>query len=63
LAGTIDGPMEDALGTACGRMGRSHPAERYERGMENSLQPQSRQTWMSGEGVSGGWLRMREVVR
>jgi len=42
------------LGTACGRGGRNHPAESQERGMENSDQPQSRQTCTSGEGVMGG---------
>jgi hypothetical protein len=40
----IDGAIEGVLGTACGRIGRNHPADRYDRGMANSLQPQSRQT-------------------
>ncbi len=40
-------------------MGRSHPAESQERGIENSDQPQSRQTRTSGDGVMGGWLRVR----
>lgn len=31
------------LGTGCGRMGRSQPAESQDFGMENSDQPQSRQ--------------------
>ena len=38
----------------CGRCGRSHPAASHEGGMENSDHPQSRQTWISGEGVIGG---------
>jgi hypothetical protein len=35
-------------------MVRSQPAESQERGIENSDQPQSRQTLMSGDGVMGG---------
>ena len=42
-----------------GRSELSHPAESQVFGMENSLQPQSRQTTMSGEGDMGGWLRVR----
>ena len=44
-------------------VGRSHPAESQELGMENSDQPQSRQMLMSGEGVIGGWLRVRWQLR
>jgi hypothetical protein len=51
------------FGTACGPGGRNQPAESQERGIENSDQPQSRQTWMSGEGVKGGWLRVRGLLR
>ena len=58
-----EGAISTLFGTACGPGGRSHPAESQELGMENSDQPQSRQTRMSGEGVKGGWLRIREVVR
>ena len=55
---------EDAVaGADCVRMGRSHPAESQERGIENSDQPQSRQTRTSGEGVMGGWLRVRWQLR
>ena len=42
-----------------GRNELSHPAESQVFGMENSLQPQSRQTRLSGEGDMGGWLRVR----
>lgn len=42
-----------------GRNELSHPAESHVFGMENSLQPQSRQTRMSGDGDMGGWLRVR----
>jgi hypothetical protein len=46
--------IEGALGTGWGPSGRSHPAESHDLGTENSDQPQSRQIWISGEGVSGG---------
>ncbi len=46
-----------------GRMERSHPAESQERGIANSDQPQSRQTFTSGDGVIGGWLRVRRQLR
>lgn len=49
--------------TGCGRSGRSHPADSQERGIENSDHPQSRQTKMSGEGVIGGWLKVRGLLR
>jgi hypothetical protein len=42
---------------------RSQPAESQERGIENSDQPQSRQIRMSGEGVMGGWLKVRWQFR
>ncbi len=51
--------MDGAAGALCGRIERNHPAESQERGIENSDQPQSRQTSTSGEGVKGGWLRVR----
>jgi hypothetical protein len=46
-----------------GRSERSQPAESQGFGIENSLQPQSRQTRMSGEGDMGGWLRVRGPFR
>jgi hypothetical protein len=46
-----------------GRKERSHPADIQDFGMENSLQPQSRQTRMSGEGDMGGWLMVRGPFR
>jgi len=46
--------MEVAAGAGCGRDERNHPAESHERGIENSDQPQSRQTKTSGDGVMGG---------
>jgi hypothetical protein len=55
--------MDAGVGTAWGRIGRSHPAESQERGIENSDHPQSRQTMTSGEGVIGGWLRTRLQLR
>ena len=42
-----------------GRNELSHPAESQVLGIENSLQPQSRQIIMSGEGDMGGWLSVR----
>lgn len=53
-------------GTGTGRggaCGRSQPAASHARGTENSLQPQSRQILTSGEGVIGGWLRVRCPLR
>jgi len=50
-------------GAGAGRMGCSQPALSQERGMENSDQPQSRQTRISGEGVMGGWLSVRGRLR
>jgi hypothetical protein len=46
-----------------GACGRSHPAASQLRGTENSLQPQSRQMRTSGDGVKGGWLRVRGRFR
>jgi len=51
------------MGTTAGRIGRNHPAESQERGMENSDQPQSRQTFTSGAGFMGGWLNVRGPLR
>jgi hypothetical protein len=48
---------------ASGRRDRSHPADNHDFGIENSLQPQSRQTRMSGEGDMGGWLMVRGLFR
>jgi len=47
----------------CFLCGRSQPADIHESGMENSDQPQSRQTLTSGEGDMGGWLRVRGELR
>jgi hypothetical protein len=52
-----------ALGTAAERIQRSQPAESQECGIENSDQPQSRQTITSGEGFIGGWLNVRWLLR
>ncbi len=41
----------------------SQPAESQVRGIENSDQPQSRQTRTSGEGDMGGWLMVRGRLR
>ncbi len=38
-------------------------AETQDTGMMNSLQPQSKQTCTSGDGVMGGWLKVRGVLR
>jgi hypothetical protein len=51
------------LVTGCGRNDCNHPAESHAPGIENSLQPQSRQTRTSGEGVIGGWLIVRTLLR
>ena len=59
---TTPGPGK-AMGPAAVRSGRSQPADRHVGGMENSLQPQSRHTRMSGDGVSGGWLSVRGPLR
>jgi hypothetical protein len=56
--------MVEATGTgASGRNDRSQPADSQDFGMENSLQPQSRQVMISGDGLSGGWLRVRGPLR
>jgi hypothetical protein len=55
--------MDGVTATGCGRIGRSHPAESQERGIENSDHPQSRQTMTSGDGVIGGWLSVRRQLR
>jgi hypothetical protein len=60
---TFDEAIDAGVGTGCGRIGRSHPAESQERGMENSDHPQSRQTITSGDGVIGGWLSVRMQLR
>jgi hypothetical protein len=55
--------MEAVAGAGCGRIERNHPAESQERGIENSDQPQSKHTRTSGDGVMGGWLRVRRLLR
>lgn len=71
---TVSGLLYDALaarmglsiGVGAGGAGlreRNQPAESHERGMENSDQPHSTQTFMSGDGVMGGWLRVRGTLR
>jgi hypothetical protein len=50
----LEGSISVMIAEVCVRMERNHPAESQERGMENSDQPQSRQTRISGEGVMGG---------
>ena len=57
-AATFAETADGVAGAGCGRIERSHPAESQERGIENSDHPQSRQTWTSGDGVNGGWLRV-----
>jgi hypothetical protein len=51
--------MDAVAGAGCVRIERNHPAESQERGIENSDQPQSRQTMTSGDGVMGGWQMVR----
>jgi len=63
MASTAVGAMVGAVGTTCGRNDRNHPADSQERGMENSDQPQSRHTRTSGDGVMGGWLKVRGLLR
>jgi len=55
--------MEVTVAVGCFLSGRSQPAESQASGMENSDQPQSMQTFTSGEGVMGGWLRVRGKFR
>ena len=43
--------------------GLSQPADSQGSGIANSDQPQSRQTLTSGDGVTGGWLRVRGEFR
>jgi len=62
-AATFVATMGVAVGAGCGRNERNHPAASQERGIENSDQPQSRHTMTSGEGVMGGWLRVRWQLR
>lgn len=63
----ITATFAEAAGAVAGatwaRIGRSQPAESQERGIENSDQPQSKQTRTSGEGVIGGWLSVRWQLR
>jgi hypothetical protein len=51
------------VAVGCFLCGRSQPADNQESGMENSDHPQSVQTLTSGEGVMGGWLRVRGELR
>jgi hypothetical protein len=62
-AGTFAEAMDAVAGAGCGRIERNHPAASQERGIENSDHPQSRQTKTSGDGVIGGWLRVRWQLR
>jgi len=55
--------MEVMVAVCCFLSGRSQPAESQASGMENTDQPQSMQTLISGEGVIGGWLRVRGELR
>lgn len=57
------GDMGALFAGACGRSERSQPADSHEWGIENSDHPQSRQTRMSGDGVMGGWLSVRGLLR
>ena len=52
-----------ASARGAGRRECNQPAASQELGMENSAHPQSRQTHMSGEGVMGGWLMVRRILR
>jgi hypothetical protein len=63
IAAIFVATMGAAVGAGCGRIERNHPAASQERGIENSDQPQSRQTSTSGDGVIGGWLRVRWQLR
>ena len=51
------------VAVGCFLRGLSQPAESQGSGIENSDQPQSIQTLTSGEGVMGGWLRVRGKFR
>ena len=53
MASPTDGTAVSLWG-GLGRSERNQPAESHALGITNSDQPQSRQTWMSGEGVMGG---------
>ncbi len=55
--------MDVTVAVGCFLWGRSQPAESQDTGMENSDQPHSVQTLTSGEGVMGGWLRVRGEFR
>ena len=54
-------PMVDTA--VAGRPLRNHPAASHDCGITNSDHPHSTQTRTSGEGVIGGWLRVRGVLR
>lgn len=55
--------MEVMVAVGCFLWVRSQPADNQESGMENWDHPQSVQTLTSGEGVMGGWLRVRGEFR
>lgn len=61
VAGTA--AIAASLGVGWGRSERNQPAESHARGITNSDQPQSMHTRMSGEGVMGGWLKVRGLLR
>ena len=62
-AGTSEAVITVSLAELVERTDCSHPAESQDRGTENSDQPQSKHTLISGEGVTGGWLNVRGLLR
>ena len=62
-AGTSEAAITVSLAALVERTDCSHPAESQDRGTENSDQPQSKHTLISGEGVTGGWLNVRGLLR
>jgi hypothetical protein len=58
-------PAEMEVTAALGRIftGRSQPAVSQASGIENSAHPQSMHAFMSGAGVTGGWLSVRGEFR
>ena len=62
-AATLDAEGIASIRARSGGSGRNHPANRHDCGIDSSAQPQSRQTQTSGEGVTGGWLIVRDELR
>lgn len=60
---TFEAASRAGLATVCGPIGRTQLAESQELGIRNSDQPHSRHARTSGEGVIGGWVSVREVLR